>query len=654
VFSAGDNPIDGGAFMESDSKKIANQIGRYGHWLGLPNISLLAESYKDGAAFGWMSTGSKEQVILSPDVGICGDRAQRVEVLRASEQAPQGIMQYVYLPLHRTRKYDYRIVARATKPCYVLLSIHSLGPGGKVGEELAFSGVTLQREYIPVAAFAGLEIPPEKAVQPASLYIFRIASPEPINFVVDRVLLYPADHVNRADPDVIRLYKEARLPIMRWPGGNFASGYHWRNGIEPAEVRHTLPNPAWGGLEYNLFGTDEFVALCRAIGCQPMICINAGDGTPEEAAAWVKYCNGPKETGLGAMRANLGHPEPYGIKYWEVGNELYGSWQIGWTTPQGYADRYDQFYDAMKRADPSIEVLACGDKSYEGNQWNNQLIGRDAAKLGIITDHILTGGAVDSNTNPNELYQASLGYAVQLGREYRRLRQRMLAAGIQHPKLAITELQLFTHFDRDSKVPVATGGLTAETMPDNRTITEALYDATIIHECIRMGDFVAMLTHSATVNHGAGLQKRRERVWADPSYFGHVMGQVLSGGIPVAVSLECRTYATRRAFADILPMQSIPVLDAMAVLSPDESSLQLMLVHRSSTTGPINLTIDAGSFNGRSEAQVMTLAAETMYARNTLEDPEKIKPEFSTLTMRIGTAQVTLPPYSLTRITFKK
>ncbi len=282
------------------------------------------------------------------------------------------------------------------------------------------------------------------------------------------------------------------------------------------------------------------------------------------------------------------------------------------------------------------------------------MISRDAAKLGIITDHILTGGAVDSNTNPNELYQASLGYAAQLGREYRELRQHMLAAGIRHPKLAITELQLFAHFDQDSKTPVTTGGLTAETMPDNRTITEALYDATIIHECIRMGDFVEMLTHSATVNHGAGLQKRQERVWADPSYFGHLMAQVLSGGIPVAVSLECGTYATRGAFADILPMQNIPVLDAMAVLSPDESALQLMLVHRSSTTGPINLKIDTGSFNGRSDAHVMTLAGETMFARNTLGDPEKIKPEFSSLTLKNGTVQFTLPPYSLTRITIKK
>jgi alpha-N-arabinofuranosidase len=652
AFSAGDSLIDGGATVESDLGKIAAQIERYSRWLGLPNPSLLLESYKEGAAFGWMRTGSKKEVVLSPDVGDSGNRAQRIEVVHASEQRPQGIMQYVFLPLHRTRNFFYQIVAKATKPGYVLLSIHSLGPGGKVGEELAFEGVSLEREYTITQGW--LEISPEKAVTPDSLYLFAITSTSPANFVIDRVLLYPDDHVNFADPDVIRFYQESHLPIMRWPGGNFVSGYHWTNGVGVLYNRRTLVNPAWGGLEYNLFGTDEFVALCRAIGCQAMICVNAGDGAPGEAAAWVEYCNGSKDTRMGRLRAENGHPEPYGIKYWEVGNELYGQWQIGWTTPQGYADRYDQFYTAMKSADPSIQVLACGDRTYKENEWNNQLISRDAAKLGIITDHILTGGLVDSTTNPNELYQASLGYAAQLGHEYRDLRQHMSTGGVKQPRLAITELQLFAHFRRDAKQPWAGGGLSAETMPDNKTITEALYDATIIHECIRMGDFVEMLTHSATVNHGAGLQKRKERVWADPSYYGHLMGQVLSGCIPVAVSLECGTYSTRRAFADIRPMQNIPVLDAMAVLSLDESKLHLMLVHRASTTGPISITIDPGSFEAASEADVLSLAAETMYARNTLNDPDKIKARGSTITLRGGKTQITLPPYSLTRVTFKK
>jgi alpha-N-arabinofuranosidase len=308
----------------------------------------------------------------------------------------------------------------------------------------------------------------------------------------------------------------------------------------------------------------------------------------------------------------------------------------------------------MKRADPSIEVMACGDRTYNQNEWNNQLILKESDKLGIITDHILTGGEVESNTDPDELYQASLGYASQLGREYRDLGRRMTAGGIKHPRLAITELQLFAQFPRDSKAAGKTGNLTAETMPDNKTITEALYDATIIHECIRMGDFVEMLTHSATVNHGAGLQKRKERVWADPSYYGHLMGQVLSEGIPVAVNLECGTFSTHRAFADIQPVKNLPVLDAMAVLSPDESKLHLMLVHRSSTTGPISITIDPGSFDAASEADVLSLAAETMYARNTLSAPDKIKPRGSTITLRGGKAQITLPPYSLTRVTFKK
>lgn len=261
---------------------------------------------------------------------------------------------------------------------------------------------------------------------------------------------------------------------------------------------------------------------------------------------------------------------------------------------------------------------------------------------------------MDSSTDPSELYHASMGYASQLGREYRALREQMLSAGIQNPHLAITELQLFAHYHSVASKGPRPGGLSPETMPDNQTISEALYTASIIHECIRLGDFVEMLTHSATVNHGGGLLKRKERVWANPSYYGHKMGIALADGTPVGVSVQSATFSTSRAFGDIRPLKDISVIDAVAVLSPDESTLIVELLHRGAKIGPITLILNSGDFKAATTADVLTLAGDTMYARNTLESPDKVKPVASILKLQDGRGEITLPPYSLTRITMKR
>ena len=113
---------------------------------------------------------------------------------------------------------------------------------------------------------------------------------------------------------------DVRLPMLRFPVGNFVSGYHWRDGIGPVDQRPILPNPAWPIIEWNDVGTDEWLQLCNLVGCEPLICVNAGDGTPQEAADWVAYCNSGTETPMGALRAANGRVQPYNVRRWEIGN----------------------------------------------------------------------------------------------------------------------------------------------------------------------------------------------------------------------------------------------------------------------------------------------------------------------------------------------
>jgi len=665
-FGAGESQIDGGVQPQVDFEKIAQSVRHHTARMGLPDQDALLESYKDGAAFWWHRLGAKDEVRLSPDVGPHGGRAQRVEVLNASANEERGIAQWTYLPLQRVRKYDYRVVARAAAPVSVTLAIEEAGAVGLAGRHRSDAVLELGHEW---RTFTGQM---EVGGALGDFYRLSLTSRTPANIVLGRVLLYPADHVDYADADVIRMLKESRLPLLRWPGGNFVSGYHWRDGVGPVDERPTLPNPAWDGLEYNLFGTDEFIAFCRAVGCEPMICVNAGDGTAEEAAAWVEYCNGKRSTPMGAWRAKNGHPEPYGVRFWEVGNEIYGRWQVSWTTPGGNVDRYLRFRAAMREADDSIQLLACGDQGGAENEWNRRLIAESGERLRCITDHILNWVGVNAQTDPVDAFHAYMGQAVERGRQYRKLRKFMSDAGIGKPHLAVTECQLFAHFqdfgDRQpiSKQPVSldrlpAGGvsprnpLTPQTLFTPATISEALYFSTLVHECIRLGDFVELFTHSATVNHGGGLRKARERVYANPVHYAHSLGAAFFNAVPVKVKLSSGVYSTANRYGSIPPLKDVPVLDAMAALADRGGALVLMLVHRGAAPGPVALDLELQGFKAVAEAEVITLADSAPYGQNTEAEPERIKPRVTAAKVDEGRKLgLTLPPYSLTRVVLRK
>jgi alpha-N-arabinofuranosidase len=167
--------------------------------------------------------------------------------------------------------------------------------------------------------------------------------------------------------DVLAAAKDLGVSIFRWPGGNFASGYHWMDGIGPKELRPRKYNMAWYEEESNHFGTHEFFSYCRKLGAEPYICVNLGSGTPEEAANWVEYCNGTGDTYYANLRRKNGQREAFGIKYWGLGNEIYGGYQIGHKDATDYAKVALETAKMMKWVDPDIRVVAVG---YEDPEWN--------------------------------------------------------------------------------------------------------------------------------------------------------------------------------------------------------------------------------------------------------------------------------------------
>jgi len=160
--------------------------------------------------------------------------------------------------------------------------------------------------------------------------------------------------------DIIVACRRIKLPILRWPGGNFASGYNWLEGVGPRDERPILYDLAWRAEETNRFGTDEFIEFCRLTGAEPFITVNAGSGTALEAARWVEYCNSKGNTHYAKLREKHGHPEPYNVKYWSIGNEMWSDFQIGNLPAKEYVWKARDFAKLMRRVDPNINLTAVG------------------------------------------------------------------------------------------------------------------------------------------------------------------------------------------------------------------------------------------------------------------------------------------------------
>lgn len=168
-----------------------------------------------------------------------------------------------------------------------------------------------------------------------------------------------------ADPnglrkDVLAALREINYRVMRYPGGNFVSGYHWMDGVGPKDKRPRRRELAWKSIETNQFGTDEFMQFCKAINTEPMLAVNLGTGTIEEASALVEYCNGKSGSHYSDLRVGYGHKNPYGVKYWCLGNEMDGPWQIGHLEAHEYGRKAHEAAKMMKWQDPNISLIACG------------------------------------------------------------------------------------------------------------------------------------------------------------------------------------------------------------------------------------------------------------------------------------------------------
>ncbi|KAH0137223.1 family 51 glycoside hydrolase, partial [Aureobasidium melanogenum] len=182
----------------------------------------------------------------------------------------------------------------------------------------------------------------------------------------------PLSDENGFRKDVIEAFKELNCPVVRYPGGNFVATYHWLDGVGPKDQRPVRPELAWLGEESNQFGTDEFLKWCEVVGTEPYFALNFGTGTLDEALGWLEYCNSDKNTYYANLRRKNGRDKPYNVKYWALGNEMWGPWQVGQMTKEAYADKAYQWAKAMKLLDPSVVLILCGETGY--STWDSYVL----------------------------------------------------------------------------------------------------------------------------------------------------------------------------------------------------------------------------------------------------------------------------------------
>lgn len=180
-------------------------------------------------------------------------------------------------------------------------------------------------------------------------------------FHVGTVSLMPADNLEGFHAGMIRLFRDAGFKMLKWPGGNFVSGYDWYDGLGDPDRRPPRRQSMWSGRwESNDVGIHEFIAFNRLLGAEPDLTVNSGFGSAREAAEEVEYCNGSTDTRLGALRAQNGHPEPFNVRLWTIGNEMYGPWQFGRMSLNQYWEKHNRIVQAMKAVDPTIRVVLSG------------------------------------------------------------------------------------------------------------------------------------------------------------------------------------------------------------------------------------------------------------------------------------------------------
>lgn len=379
----------------------------------------------------------------------------------------------------------------------------------------------------------------------------------------------PLSDAHNFRKDVLEALRPLHLPLLRWPGGNFVSGYHWTDGIGALEERPRKTELAWFAEESNRFGTDEFIQYCRTLGIEPYLCINMGTGTLDEAQAWVEYCNGVGNTYWANLRRQHGHAEPYNVKYWALGNEIYGRWQIGMLSAEDYVKKAIEFAKVMRWTDPRVQLIGCGQNGW--TEWDRIVLEGLAPYIDYLSIHIYTGSDdYYSNVLAPHHAERALRHC-QAMIENVRLNQH-----IAHPiYIAYDEWNVWFRA-RDAE----TG------LEEQYTLADALAVATYLNSFIRHCTIVKIANLAQMVNVIAPIFTNKEGLFLQTIYHPFRLFSEHMQKTALDVFVDCEMYHLRPAEEQtpwphrVAGLGPFRLLDVSATYNPSKREVVLAVVNR--------------------------------------------------------------------------
>ncbi len=432
---------------------------------------------------------------------------------------------------------------------------------------------------------------------------------------------HPTADVNGFRQDVLDLINELNVPIVRYPGGNFVSGYNWEDGVGPKEERPRRLELAWKSTETNQFGTNEFMDWCKKANTAPMMAVNLGTRGADAARNLVEYCNHPGGTFYSDLRKKHGYPDPHNVKLWCLGNEMDGPWQMGYKTAEEYGRLATETAKMMRWADPTIELVACGSSNATMPSfaaWEAGVLDHVYSHVDYLSLHIYTSLKDD---DLGDFLAQSVGMDDFIGSvvaicDYVKAKKRVKKT----MNLSFDEWNVWYHAAaRDAKAEPwqVAPPLTEE----EYTFEDALVVGGMLLALLRHADRVKVGCIAQLVNAIAPIMTvNNGPAWRQTTFFPYQHASNFGRGVSLQPLVQSPTYETAK-YGDV------PLLDTAATLNEDDNTVTLFAVNRDQSD-PIQLTADLRSFGDKPLTLIEHLVLENpdRKAVNTPDDPNRVTP----------------------------
>ncbi|MFI5844086.1 alpha-N-arabinofuranosidase [Catenuloplanes sp. NPDC051500] len=447
-----------------------------------------------------------------------------------------------------------------------------------------------------------------------------------------------------ADPDgfrqdVLELTRELGVSMVRYPGGNFVSGYRWEDGVGPRASRKKRPDLAWHTIETNQFGTDEFLRWCGRAGVEPMMAVNLGTRGVAEAVDLLEYTNHPGGTHFSDLRALHGTPKPYDVKLWCLGNELDGPWQVGFKTAHEYGRLAAQTARAMRMLNPDLTFVAVGSSGSampEFGAWEAEVLAETYEEVDMISAHAYyeevdgdLGSFLASNLDMEHVIRAVTATADHIGARLKSSRR----INISFDEWNVWYLSRF-----QNQPPITSWETAPRQLEDIYSVADAVVVGSLLISLLRHSDRVEAACQAQLANViGPIFTEPGGRAWRQTIFHPFAQASALARGAVLHTAVSSPVYETRKH-------GDAPLIDAVATHSPS-GEVALFLVNRS-IDEPVRVTVDTRAFGRELRiGDATVLADDDVYAVNTADAPDRVAPHPHP-GVTAGSLEVVLPPVS--------